>query len=85
MIADWQELRCRRQETFVKAVFAAYLGGDILQLVDGVQKIPADKRFKPFEVSDCLPIKRALLTHLYLSLRHRLLRRISWCFSRQQS
>ena len=43
-------MECRRQETFIKALFAAYFDGDVLGLVDGVQKIPADKRFKPFDV-----------------------------------
>ncbi|EJF59029.1 ARM repeat-containing protein [Dichomitus squalens LYAD-421 SS1] len=46
-----QSLNASRQETFVKAVFAAYLEGDVSHLVDGVQKIPADKTFRPFEPS----------------------------------
>ena len=44
-------VRGRRQETFVKAVFAAFLQGDVAQLAQGIQKIPADKRFSPLEAS----------------------------------
>ncbi|OSD04782.1 ARM repeat-containing protein [Trametes coccinea BRFM310] len=45
-----QTLTAGRQETFVKAVFAAYLDGRVPQLADGIQKIPAEKAFAPLQV-----------------------------------
>ena len=44
-------MSCRRQETFVKAVFAAYLEGNVSQLAEGIQKIPTGKKFAPLQVS----------------------------------
>ncbi|KAL1941257.1 hypothetical protein VTO73DRAFT_7469 [Trametes versicolor] len=45
-----QTLNAARQESFIKAIFAAYLEGDVSQLVDGVQKIPGDKKFTPLQL-----------------------------------
>ncbi|RPD59070.1 ARM repeat-containing protein [Lentinus tigrinus ALCF2SS1-7] len=46
-----QTLTAARQETFVKAVFAAYIDGDVSELAQGIQKIPAGKKFSPLEAS----------------------------------
>ena len=34
----------------MKAVFSAHFDGDVSDLVDGIQKIPAEKQFRPFDV-----------------------------------
>ncbi|KAI1791817.1 ARM repeat-containing protein [Ganoderma leucocontextum] len=56
-----QSLSASRQEAFVKAVFAAYLEGDVSRLVDGVQKIPAGKKFSPFDASAPIVQKNLLV------------------------
>ncbi|KAI0794485.1 ARM repeat-containing protein [Fomes fomentarius] len=42
-----QTLSVARQEAFVKAVFVAYLHGNVSDLAQGIQKIPADRTFSP--------------------------------------
>ncbi|KAI0333855.1 ARM repeat-containing protein [Cubamyces sp. BRFM 1775] len=44
-----QTLNAARQETFIKAVFAAYLEGNVSQLAEGIQKIPKEKKFAPLQ------------------------------------
>ncbi|KAI8996433.1 ARM repeat-containing protein [Trametes punicea] len=44
-----QTLNAGRQESFVKALFAAYLDGDVSLLAEGIQKIPAEKTFTPLQ------------------------------------
>ncbi|OCH91496.1 ARM repeat-containing protein [Obba rivulosa] len=44
-----QTLQAQRQTTFTQALFAAYLQGDVKRLVDGQQKTPADRTFRPLE------------------------------------
>ncbi|EMD39279.1 hypothetical protein CERSUDRAFT_82017 [Gelatoporia subvermispora B] len=46
-----QSLAAQRQGTFIEAVFAAYLHGDVKQLADGQQKLPADRPFTPLDPS----------------------------------
>ncbi|TFK91443.1 ARM repeat-containing protein [Polyporus arcularius HHB13444] len=45
-----QTLTAARQETFVKSVFAAYVDGDVSQLTQGIQKVPAGRRFSPLQL-----------------------------------
>ncbi|KAI0831813.1 ARM repeat-containing protein [Trametes gibbosa] len=46
-----QTLTTVRQETFVVAVFSAYLNGNTSQLAQGIQKIPVDKTFAPLQAN----------------------------------
>jgi hypothetical protein len=41
----------RRQQSFTRHLFMAYLQGDLLPLADGQHKLPTDVRFLPFEAS----------------------------------
>ncbi|KAI0642252.1 ARM repeat-containing protein [Trametes meyenii] len=54
-------LSAGRQETFVKGVFAAYLDGNVLQLTDGIQKVPADKAFSPLQQGAPTPQKNLVV------------------------
>ncbi|KAI0773303.1 ARM repeat-containing protein [Trametes elegans] len=56
-----QTLNAGRQETFVKAVFGAFLDGDVAQLAEGIQKIPADKKFTPFQTGAPTPQKNLVV------------------------
>ncbi|KZT67370.1 ARM repeat-containing protein [Daedalea quercina L-15889] len=56
-----QMLSAQRQETFVGALFAAYIQGDVKQLAEGHRKIPSDKKFDPFDV-DVSPLQKNLLS-----------------------
>ncbi|KAI0629374.1 ARM repeat-containing protein [Trametes polyzona] len=56
-----QTLGATRQETFVKAVFAAYLDGNVSGLAEGIQKIPADKKFTPLEPCASTPQKNLVI------------------------
>ncbi|KAI0738521.1 ARM repeat-containing protein [Daedaleopsis nitida] len=56
-----QTLTATRQETFIQAVFAAYLEGDVSQLAQGIQKIPVDKKFMPLEPSASVAQKNLLV------------------------
>ncbi|TFY64928.1 hypothetical protein EVJ58_g2311 [Rhodofomes roseus] len=55
-----QTLSAQRQETFVKALFAAYHRDDVKQLAEGHQKIPTDKSFGPF-ASNAPTVQKNLL------------------------
>ncbi|KAH9930313.1 ARM repeat-containing protein [Fomitopsis serialis] len=55
-----QTLSAQRQETFIVALFAAYVQGDVKQLAEGHQKVPSDKRFDPFDV-EASPLQKNML------------------------
>ncbi|KAI0352164.1 ARM repeat-containing protein [Trametes cingulata] len=56
-----QTLSAGHQETFVKAVFAAFLDGNVSQLAEGIQKMPADKKFAPLQSGAAAPQKNLVV------------------------
>ncbi|KAI0372603.1 ARM repeat-containing protein [Pilatotrama ljubarskyi] len=58
-----QTLNAARQEAFVKVVFVAFLDGDVSQLAQGIQKIPADKKFAPLQPG--IPVSQKNLVVLF--------------------
>ncbi|KAJ8481644.1 hypothetical protein ONZ51_g5860 [Trametes cubensis] len=56
-----QTLSAARQEAFVKALFAAYLEGNVFQLAEGIQKIPTEKKFAPLQSGAPTPQKNMVV------------------------
>ncbi|KAA1469065.1 ARM repeat-containing protein [Dentipellis sp. KUC8613] len=60
-----QTLDAKRQETFVAALFDAYLKSEVGNLAVGHQKVPAARRFKPFDTETNAGIRQKNLVTLF--------------------